>query len=64
MGSCLSFDVLIGCLPAAGKDHAEMSGDPLRHRESIVDIERVVLLRVDHVSKGSIQPILGIRKNG
>ena len=60
----MSFDVYIRCLPAAGQDHAERSGDPLRHGESIVDIERVVLLRLDQVSKGSIQPILGIRKNG
>ncbi|PIL26937.1 hypothetical protein GSI_10075 [Ganoderma sinense ZZ0214-1] len=42
-------------------DHAESRGDPLRHRGSVIDIERVVLLRVDHISKGSIQPILGIR---
>ncbi|KAM5544001.1 hypothetical protein V8D89_002618 [Ganoderma adspersum] len=45
-------------------DHAERCGCPLRHGGSVVDIERVVLLRVDHVSKSSIQPILGIRNNG
>ncbi|KAI1784440.1 hypothetical protein LXA43DRAFT_1066760 [Ganoderma leucocontextum] len=45
-------------------DHAEKRGDSLRHRGSAVDVERAVLLRVDHISKGSIQPILGIRSNG
>ncbi|KAM5544006.1 hypothetical protein V8D89_002623 [Ganoderma adspersum] len=45
-------------------DHAENRGDRLRHRGSVVDLEQVVLLRVDHISKGSIQPILGIRRDG
>ncbi|KAM5543999.1 hypothetical protein V8D89_002616 [Ganoderma adspersum] len=45
-------------------DRAEDGGKPLQHQGSVVDIERVVLLRVDHISRGSIQPILGIRKNG
>ncbi|PIL26945.1 hypothetical protein GSI_10083 [Ganoderma sinense ZZ0214-1] len=44
--------------------HGEARGEPLRHGGSVVDIERVVLLRVDQISKGSIQPILGIRNNG
>ncbi|PIL26943.1 hypothetical protein GSI_10081 [Ganoderma sinense ZZ0214-1] len=55
----MAFDVLKKLM-----DHGKVIGTPLQHRGDVVDIERVVLLRVDQVFKGSIQPILGIRSNG
>nr|VWO94746.1 ESAT-6 secretion machinery protein EssB [Ganoderma boninense] len=42
-------------------EHVKKLGTPLRHRGDVIDIERVVLLHVNHISKGSLQPILGIR---
>ncbi|KAI0692926.1 hypothetical protein C8T65DRAFT_668919 [Cerioporus squamosus] len=45
-------------------NHAESVGKPLRYRGRVVPFEKIVLLRIEHVSKGSIQPILGIWDDG
>ncbi len=46
------------------QNHAESVGKPLRYRGCLVPFGKIVLLRVDHVSKGSIQPMLGVFDDG
>ncbi|KAI0746216.1 hypothetical protein C8Q80DRAFT_760019 [Daedaleopsis nitida] len=45
-------------------DHASETGRPLLHKGGVVDLNRVLLLRIEHVSNGSLQAILGIRCAG
>ncbi|KAI0748944.1 hypothetical protein C8Q74DRAFT_380944 [Fomes fomentarius] len=40
--------------------HAAEVGEPLMHKGRLVRLDEVVLLRIEHVSRGSLQPILGI----
>ena len=42
------------------QDHAKGIGDPLRYRGLVVPFDKIVLLRIEHVSTGSLHPILGV----
>ncbi|TBU54296.1 hypothetical protein BD310DRAFT_828303 [Dichomitus squalens] len=44
--------------------HGAKKGEPLKQGGSEVDFDKVVLLRIEHISRGSFQPIIGIRSNG
>ncbi|KAI0748943.1 hypothetical protein C8Q74DRAFT_380931 [Fomes fomentarius] len=45
-------------------DHAAEGGQPLMHKGRVVRLDEIVLLRIEHVSQGTLQPILGIQSGG
>ncbi len=49
---------------AIEQHHAAEVGEPLTHKGHVVRLDEIVLLRIEHVSRGSLQPILGICCDG
>lgn len=46
------------------QESSKRQGRPLRYEGVRVRFDQLVLLRVEHVSKGSLQPIVGVRLDG